>query len=673
MQNRKSLLLSLFLILMAVLIGGSAGFFIYSIWDLPEVTALEEYKPSITSRVYSENNKLLAEFFMENRTPVALVDVPANMIDAIIATEDTRFYSHRGIDFHGIARALVRNIRAKKVLEGGSTLTQQLAKILFLTPERSYSRKLKEIALALKIEQRYTKNEILSLYLNQIYFGNGAYGVESAAQIYFDKPARDLTIAECGLLAGLPRSPRYYSPFKSPDQAISRRAYVLNRMVAMNSITSIQAEEAKKAGLPTRPYSKSKWSAPYFVEYIRQKVEERFGSSLLYSGGINIYTTLNDELQNHAEEAVRSGLAKISARNGKITASPAPLQAALLAIDPLTGHIRAMVGGRDFNESQFNRTWQALRQPGSAFKPVIYAAALDLGFGSADLLDDSPLSVKLDRKNNWSPENFNRNYQGAVTLRKALAQSLNLPTIRLLNKIGIESAIRYARRFGIKSHLGPYLSLALGSSDVTLAELTSAYAIFANHGIKLEPAAILSITDSSGQVLYAGTALPEQVLKTESAYLITNLLRGAIERGTGWKARELGKPAAGKTGTTNDYRDAWFIGYTPALVAGVWVGYDDHRSIGPKETGAHSALPIWLEFMKKALAGHEPEDFTVPEDIIFKDIDPRSGLLSTEHCSQRLREAFLPGTEPRKYCEETAMKEVESSNTHEDEIPEIPL
>ena len=666
----KSLIFYLFLILTALLIGGSAGFLMYSIWDLPEIRTLEEYRPSITSRVYSDNNKLLAEFFLENRTPVALTDVPPMLINALIAAEDARFYSHHGLDLRGIARALVRNIRARKVLEGGSTLTQQLAKVLFLTPERSYTRKLKEMALALRIEQRYTKQEILSLYLNQIYFGSGAYGVEAAAQIYFGKSAKDLNIAECSLLAGLPRSPKYYSPFKAPQSALGRRAYVLNRMVETGSITRAQADDAKRAPLPSQPTVKVVGPAPYFVEYIRQRVEERFGASILYSGGLNIYTSINDELQTYADQAVKDGLAKVEARRRRTGVSQ-PLQASLIAIEPLTGHILAMVGGRDFSKSQFNRATQALRQPGSAFKPVIYAAALEQGFGATDILDDSPLTIKVDRKKNWTPENFTHSYQGPVTLRNALAESLNVPTVKLLEKIGVNETIQYARKFGIRSPLTPYLSLALGSSDVTLFELTSAYTVFANHGTKLGPVSIRMITDSSGRVLYTNDALPVQVMKPETSYLITNLLRGVIERGTGWKARELGRPAAGKTGTTNDYRDAWFIGYTPTIVAGVWVGYDDHRRIGPKETGARAALPIWLAFMKKAHAERDAEDFTVPEGIIFKQVDPKTGLLSTDSCSSSIREAFLPGTEPRRYCDEATASVVEEPQIH-DEAPQTP-
>ena len=666
----KKIIAYLALFLATVLIGSFVGFILYSAWDLPEVQALENYRPSITTRVYSDSNQLLAEFFVENRTPVVLSDVPEALIRALVATEDTRFYSHRGLDYRGIARALYRNVRSGKILEGGSTLTQQLAKILFLTPERSYLRKIKEMALALKIEQRYTKQEILNLYLNQIYFGSGAYGVEAAAQTYFGKQAKDLSLAECALLAGIPRSPKYYSPFKSRESAFSRRAHVLNRLVATGTITEAQAREASLLPLPAQPTVQHKGPAPapYFVEYIRQKVEERFGSSILYSGGLNIYTSINNNLQGYAEHALSAGLDKLAPKLDRKHKRLQPLQAAIIALDPATSHIRAMVGGRDFSKSQFNRAWQALRQPGSAFKPIVYATAIERGFSATDILSDTPLSVKVDAKKTWTPENFTRTYQGDVTLRKSLAQSLNVPTVRLMSKIGIEETIRYARTLGIKSPLKAVLPLALGSSDVTLLELTSAYSVFANGGIRLEPVAILSITDSSGRVLYSSDSLPVQAMKPETAYIITNLLKGVIERGTGWKARELGRPVAGKTGTTNDYRDAWFIGYTPSLVAGVWVGFDDQRSLGPKATGSRAALPIWLDFMKQAHQNQDPMDFSVPNDLLFRNVDPRTGLLSTEYCKLSLREAFLPGTEPRKFCEEKLP--VAEEITIQDEAPE---
>lgn len=666
----RAIIAYLGLFLATVLIGGSVGFILYTAWDLPEVQALESYKPSITSRVYSDSHQLLAEYFVENRTPVILSDVPEALIKALVATEDTRFYSHHGLDYRGIARALYRNVRSGRILEGGSTLTQQLAKVLFLTPERSYLRKIKEMALALKIEQRYTKQEIMTLYLNQIYFGSGAYGVEAAAQTYFGKQAKDLSLAECALLAGIPRSPKYYSPFKSRESAFSRRAHVLNRLVATGNITGDQAREASRIPLPVQPTVQHKGPAPapYFVEYIRQKVEERFGSSILYSGGLNIYTSINTTLQGHAEQALITGLDKLELKLERRHKRLQPLQAAIIVLDPATSHILAMVGGRDFSKSQFNRAWQALRQPGSAFKPIVYAAAVERGFSATDLLSDTALSFKIDAKKTWTPENFTRTYQGDVTLRKALAQSLNIPTVRLLSKIGIEDTIRYARTLGIKSPLKAVLPLALGSSDVTLLELTSAYSVFANGGVRLEPVAILSITDSSGRILSSSDQLPIQAMKPETAFIITNLLKGVVERGTGWKARELGRPVAGKTGTTNDYRDAWFIGYTPSLVAGVWVGFDDQRSLGPKATGSRAALPVWLDFMKQAHQNQEPVDFSIPNGILFKNVDPRTGLLSTEHCKRSLREAFLPGTEPRKFCEETLP--VEEEITIQDEAPE---
>ncbi len=669
-MKKKPLLLYLFLTLMAVLIGGAMGLLMFSLWDLPQVQTLEEYKPSTTSRVYSRNNRLLAEFYLENRTPVSLGDVPDSLIKALIATEDTRFYQHHGLDPRGIVRAFSRNIRSGRILEGGSTLTQQLAKVLFLKPERSYTRKLKEMVLALRIEQRYTKEEILSLYLNQIYFGNGAYGVEAASRIYFNKPVRQLGLAECALLAGLPRSPRYYSPFKSADLALGRRAYVLNRMTASGIISRVQAEEAKATALPLPQPVKARGQAPYFVEYIRQKVEERFGSNMLYTGGLNITTTLDDELQGMAEQAVDRGLTRIEAQASRKRASSRPLQAAFLAIEPSTGHVLAMVGGRNFGQSQFNRVWQAQRQPGSAFKPIVYAAALDRGLTSADLLDDSPLSIKLDRNKNWSPENFTHTFQGQVTVRRALAQSLNVPTIRLLEKVGVAETVGYARRLGIKSPLKQYLSLALGSSDISLYELASAYAVFANHGVRMGPLSIVTITDGTGRTLYTNESAPEQALRPETAFLVTYLLQGVIEHGTGWKARELGRPVAGKTGTTNDYRDAWFIGYTPDLLAGVWLGYDDHASIGKRETGARAALPIWLDFMKYACQRRDAAGFTVPGGILFRDIDPRTGLLASPSCTSSLREAFLPGTEPTRYCDE-ASKPAEEQPI-QDEAPQNP-
>jgi penicillin-binding protein 1A len=410
--------------------------------------------------------------------------------------------------------------------------------------------------------------------------------------------------------------------------------------------------------------------APYFVEYIRQKVEERFGSSILYTGGLNIHTSIDDGLQAVAEEVVRTGLPQLEAKQTAARKGRSPLQAAVIALNPATGHILAMVGGRDFQTSQFNRSWQAYRQPGSAFKPVVYAAAIERGYSATDLLDDTPLTIHVDARKTWSPENFTRTYQGPVTLRNALAQSLNVPTVRLLSSVGVHAVIDVAHRLGIRSALKPVLSLALGSSDVTLLELTSAYAVFANQGTQLDPLAILLISDSSGRVLYTGSSAPVQALRPETAYIVTHLLRGVVERGTGWKARDLGRPVAGKTGTTNDYRDAWFIGYSPMLVAGVWVGYDDQHSLGPRATGARAALPLWIDFMRKAHEAQERAEFPVPDNILFKNIDPRSGRLSTERCRTSLREAFVPGTEPRTYCDERGIAADEAANL--DEAPEEP-
>jgi penicillin-binding protein 1A len=442
-------------------------------------------------------------------------------------------------------------------------------------------------------------------------------------------------------------------------------------MTRAGMISQLQADAAAREPLPLSPTTTARGADSYIVEYIRQKIEDRFGSSILYSGGLNIYTSINDQFQGFAQQAVKTGLQQVEARRPRRSKQPQPpLQGALIVIEPSTGHILAMVGGRDYAESQFNRAWQAVRQPGSAFKPLIYAEAIERGFGPSDLLEDTPLTVKLDRTRSWTPENFNRKFQGAVTLRRALTRSLNVPTVRLLDKLGIDQTIQFARAMGIRSPVAPYLSLALGSSDVTLIELTAAYSVLANHGVRIDPVAILQVTDSTGRVLFASDAVPAQVVRPETAYIMTNLLRGVVERGTALKARELGRPVAGKTGTANDYRDAWFIGYTPGLVAGVWVGYDDHRTIGPRETGARAALPLWLDFMKKALDGREPEEFTAPEGIVLRQVDAATGLLSRDTCKDIIREAYVPGTEPRTYCPESAAGG--DDQVWEDEAPEMP-
>jgi len=611
-MGRRTIFL-LLLAFVALCIGILTGYGLFYLSDLPRIRTLEEYHPYEASRVYSKDGELIAEFYIERRNVIPFSEIPKHAKEAILAVEDARFYSHPGLDIQGVLRALWADIKAGEVIQGGSTITQQLSKMLFLKPEKSLSRKIKEAIIALQIERRYSKDEILNLYLNQVYFGSGAYGIEAAAQTYFGKHAKDLTLSESAMLAGLPKAPTSFSPFRNPEKARLRRSHVLKKMLDNGFIKGDDAQKADMEPLPTPPRGGFN-KAPYFVEFIRQEMEGRYGHEV-YTGGLNIYTTLDLKAQQAAEKALQKGLMAINERYKKRDMS---VQGALLALEPQTGYIRAMIGGRDFYETQFNRAYQALRQPGSAFKPFVYVTAIDNGFTPDDVIMDSPVSYHGHKEGVlWSPKNFSGKFQGPVTLRKAMAESINVVAVKLLDRIGINTTIEYARRLGVKSELKPYLPLALGASDLTLLEITSAYGVFANQGIKANPLAIIKVTDRMGRVLEENLPSLEEVIKPETAYLMTDLLRGVIEHGTGWKAKSLGRPLAGKTGTTNEYSDAWFIGYTPGLVAGVWVGYDDHRSIGPKETGARAALPIWIDFMKEVLKDTPPEDFPVPEGIVF--------------------------------------------------------
>ena len=460
-------LLFILLIGGAILIGAAAGVVAVHMSDLPEISAIEQYRPSATTRVYADNGELIAEFYMENRTPVPLGRVPKHVINAFLATEDPRFYRHSGIDLMGILRAMGSNVRAGRIVQGGSTITQQLAKLLFLMPEKSYARKLKEALLALQIERRYSKDEILSLYLNQAYLGSGAYGVDAAARTYFGKPVDQLTLAEGALIAGLPAAPNRYSPFNDPARALARRTHVLKRMEDEGFITRSQMAEAMREKLvPTKHPIYVSAKAPYFVEYVRQRLEDKYGSSTLYRGGLNVYTTLNMKMQELAEAALAKGLPAVVKRH---PGRNPDLQGALLAIEPHSGSIKAMVGGTDFARSQFNRAVQAERQPGSVFKPIVYCTAIERGKGPDDTLLDAPVSYPGSRPGQpWRPSNYENKFEGRITLRRALARSINTATVRLMDEVGVPTVIECAHRLGITSVLQPYLPLALGASDVTL-------------------------------------------------------------------------------------------------------------------------------------------------------------------------------------------------------------
>lgn len=745
--------------------GGLVAGYLHISQDLPRISSLKDYRPSIISTVYDEQNRKIAEFFRERRVVVELKDVPPLLVKAFVAAEDSRFYQHQGVDPFSIVRAALKNLEAGSIKQGGSTITQQVTRSFLLTPERSYIRKIKEVILSYRIEKDFSKEEILFLYLNQIYLGHGAYGVQAAAENYFGKSVKDLNLAECAMLAGLPQAPTRYSPFRNPDQARARQVYVLNRMVEEGFISRAQATEALAVKLDIKPrrniYAEE---VPYYTEHVRRSVEAKYGTDVLYTQGLQIYTAVNIDLQKAAEQEVHKGLQDLDKRQGyrgplrsvaaseieatardqqaeidriglepgavvpavvaqvsdaaksvsvrlgreagvialadmdwarkfnpeiaegkvrqpsavlkagdvvlvrvkerpkaarepwRVALEQEPLvQGALLCLETGTGRVRAMVGGRDFTENQFNRAIQSRRQPGSSFKPIIYAAALDRKFTDphkvytpATVIIDSAV-VYEDRIQTWKPKNYRDTFYGPTLLREALAQSRNVVTVKILQDIGVDYTIDYARKLGIGSDLTRTLSLALGSSGVSLLELTRAYSVFANQGQLIEPVFTVKIVDRDGAVLEEAAPAGRQVIDRDTAYIMTSLLESVVQQGTAQRIKALGRPSAGKTGTTNDMYDAWYIGYTPDLVAGVWVGFDVEGMLGKSETGAAAAAPIWLGFMKRALAGVPVRNFEPPEGVVFAKIDADTGLLPIAESRKTIFECFKEGTVPLEY------------------------
>ena len=582
-----------FVVVLAVLglvLGTAGGVMYWMFADLPEVKTLETYRPIESTLVYSADNKVLAEFYLERRTFVSSHQIPDRLKKAIVAIEDQRFYSHPGVDVIGILRALYKDIMARRIVEGGSTITQQLTKMLFLKPEKSVARKIKEALLSLQIEKRYTKDEILGMYLNQAYFGTQAYGIEAAAHAYFGKTAAELTLGEAAMLAGLPKAPSQYSPFRSAEKAKLRRNLVLNSMMDLGYITKAEYENANREPLPTKRYAR-RYEAPYFVEFLRHQLEAKYGDKI-YTSGMKVYSTVDFAMQKHAETAVKHGIVEMEKRVKK------GVQVALIALDYRTGQIRAMVGGTDFWETQFNRATQAMRQSGSAFKPFVYATAIENGMKPDDTILDAPISFPGGKQGSlWSPKNYDGKFHGVVPMRTAIALSLNVATVRLASQLGIANVIEFAQKCGYRSKLQPYLPTALGASDVTPLDLTASYAVFAT-GKRVEPITYDRVLNREGIPLDEGIPQTKQVLPAETVTDMRELLKGVVEHGTAMRAKELKRPAYGKTGTTNDFTDAWFVGFDDRLVVGVWVGRDNHKPLGGKEAGARAALPIWIEFMK---------------------------------------------------------------------------
>ncbi|MEE4355553.1 MAG: PBP1A family penicillin-binding protein [Desulfococcaceae bacterium] len=612
--------------------------------DLPKIGSLADYRPPQVTSVYAADGQKIGEFYRERRIVIPLSRMPENLIRAFIAAEDARFFSHQGLDYIGIARAFFKNIEAGTVVQGGSTITQQVIKSFLLGNERSYERKCKEAVLAYRIDRAFGKEEILFLYLNQIYLGYGAYGVEAAAENYFGKTAAELNLAECAMLGGLAKAPGKDTPARRPDRAEKRQKYVLRRMVSEGYITQAQADDALKTPLKIQP--RQNWFAhgvPYFTEYIRQYMEERYGKERLCTGGLKIYTGIDPHLQEIAREELEKGLKKLESRHD--FPEDAKLQGALLCVELESGEVKAMIGGRDYEKSQFNRAVQSRRQPGSAFKPIIYAAALDKGFTTRSILSDTPVSYWGNGKR-WTPSNYDGKYYGPVPLRKALSKSRNIPSVRLLNRIGLDYGIAYARKLGIRSHLDRGLSLALGASGVSLLEMVQAYSVFANRGRLIPPLFIRKIADPSGNEI-TDSSVSVQVIEPATAFLMTSLLQSVVEQGTGYRARELQRPAAGKTGTTNDFRDAWFIGYTPGYITGVWVGFDIERSLGRGEAGSQAALPIWLGFMQRMLEGKPVRQFPeTAEGIVTVRLDPATGMRVRGNSAHAVKEYYKEGSQP---------------------------
>jgi penicillin-binding protein 1A len=778
--KRGTVLRAILILLMAGLavgLGALLGAYVSIKDNLPDVRDIDTFQPKLITTVYDAAGEPIKEFAEERRVEVAYDKIPKTLIDAIVATEDPSFFRHAGVDMRGILRAALYDV--SKILggrrpEGGSTITQQLARSLFLYREVSLRRKLKELYLSRRIEKLYSKEKILELYCNHFFLGHGVYGVQAAANLFFGKDVSELTLEESALIAGIFQGPSKYSPYSNKAGTLARRNHVFNRMVAEGYLTKAEGEAAKAKPMEVLPLRRTSTEfAAYFLEEVRQYIEKNYGFDGLYRAGLKVYTTLDPTLQRYAERALRSGLRSTEnllhgwradkpnlltaspealkgfvaspkaaleehwllswenqaiepnevydaivlaasrneatvrlknavgrmaakdinwtkagrldalirrgdviqvrvvsvdaeAREAKVSLTQKPLRnGAFVAIDPKTGQIRALVGGYSFRDSQFDRAVQAPRQTGSSIKPFLYTAALEHGFTPASVIVDEPITF-IDRWNNepWSPKNYDRRYKGAVTLRTGLEQSRNVVTAKLLDFVSPQVGVDYCRRFGIVSPLYPYLSLSLGSFEVTLLEMVSAYTVFPDKGIRFKPSFITRIEDKDGNILEETRVEPEEVISPQTAYMMTYLMRGAVEGegGTAAAASVLNWPLAGKTGTTDRYSDAWFIGFSPDLVAGVWVGHDRPVPLGERQTGAAAALPIWIDFFSQAIGDVRkkaeadgivdfvPPDFEVPPNLVFVEIDRKTGLLATPACRYPFREVFMPGTEPQRYC-----------------------
>lgn len=594
--------------------------------NLPDVETLQTYIPAETTKIYASDGTVLADLHQEeNRVVIPLSRISPNIIRTVLAVEDTDFYRHSGFNIKGLLRAVIVDVATLSFAEGGSTLTQQLARNLFLSKHKSLTRKVKEILIAMQMERKYTKDEILEMYLNQVYWGHNSYGIESAAQLYFNKSADRLSVSESALLVGLLKGPELYSPFHSFENAKRRQRTVLNRMVAIGLLTPDQANTAYQERLSLAPKRRHRYNAPYFTSYIVNKLVDTYGETAVYTSGMKVYTTLDYKLQLVCSDVVKKYVDRGRNPyflNGQLMPSLNYDQAAILVIDPNTGYVKAMQGGADYDESEFNRCIQAHRQPGSAFKPFVYLAALEKGFSPGSIIDDSPVSYTLG-DSVYSPSNYTRRYLGPITLRKALEQSVNIVAVKLTNIIGPNTVVRVAHMLGIKSDLKPVLSLPLGANEVTMLELTSAYCALANGGVRIEPACILRIEDRNGVPLYENRVERRRIFDANLVYALVDMMKDVINYGTG-QAAKLPRPIAGKTGTTSDYRDAWFMGFIPQLVCATWVGNDDNHPMN-KVTGGSIPALMWKDVVKYAVADLPAQDFIRSKDLVDRPVDTQTG------------------------------------------------
>jgi len=666
--------------------------------DIPSIDKMDEYTPSLTTYVYDINNQVIAEFSVEKRAILPLSKIPVDMQNAVISMEDQNFFRHWGISPRGIMRALLRDILHRRSAQGGSTITQQLSRGIFLKPEKTVTRKIKEIVLALQIERNFSKPEILTLYLNQIYLGSGVYGVQSASKLYFGKDVTEMTLGECALLTGLIPSPERFSPFNNPDRARQRRRLVLQSMLAQGHITQAEADAAAAEPVPTEKSSVLAGHGAYFVEYVRQQLEPKYGVAQLWKGGMKIYTTLDLSMQIPAEEIMEKHLAKYDAAaaakreaeekaapkdeeegEDEVAKSTAPLQGAFLILDTRTGAIKAMIGGRNYRDSKFNRVTQSARQAGSTFKPFVWMAALLNGYTPASLVEDTPMAYYYDGKdwrllegatdqysidlaiepfvgnkdfNIWVPNNYDGKFRGTITMRHGLEASRNLSSIYLVTRVGPTLVADVAHRAGIKRHLEAVPSIGLGTSLVSNIEMASAFSTFANGGIHATPFGVLRVTDNSGRVLEEAVPEETESFSPQLSYVLVNMMKGVVQRGTGVHASRLKRPIAGKTGTSQDSKDMWFIGMTPDLTAAAWMGYDDMSSLTMQDwTGGGTVVPWWTEIMEAVLKDQPVRDFPVPEGIVFVTVDQETGKLALPTCKKKILEAFIKGTEPQEFCD----------------------